>query len=102
MDDVDVALIYDHMIPSVFLQLESLGICGPGEARDFIAEGRIDVDGDTPVNPNGGMIGEGYIHGMNLITEAVRQIRGTAANQISDTEVALFSAGRSALALGSW
>jgi acetyl-CoA acetyltransferase len=98
--DIDVALIYDHMSPSVFLQLEALGICGPGNARDFIAEGGIDADGSTPVNPNGGMIGEGYIHGMNLITEAVRQVRGDAANQIADVELAVFSAGRSGVALG--
>jgi acetyl-CoA acetyltransferase len=99
--DVDVSLIYDQMSPSVFVQLESLGLCGPGEARDLIAEGGIEVDGRVPVNPNGGLIGEGYIHGMNLITEAVRQIRGVAANQVADCDVAVFSAGRSALVLGS-
>ncbi len=99
--DIDVALIYDQMSPSVFVQLESLGLCGPGEARDLIAGGGIDMGGKVPVNPNGGLIGEGYIHGMNLITEAVRQVRNVAANQVAGCEVALFSAGRSAIALGS-
>jgi acetyl-CoA acetyltransferase len=99
--DIDVSLIYDQMSPSVFVQLESLGFCGPGEARDLIAEGGIDMGGRVPVNPNGGLIGEGYIHGMNLITEAVRQVRGVAANQVANCEVALFSAGRSAIAVGS-
>jgi acetyl-CoA acetyltransferase len=101
-EDVDVALIYDQMSPMVFLQLESLGLCGPGEARDLIAGGGIDLDAKVPVNPNGGLIGEAYIHGMNLITEAVRQLRGTAANQIAGAEMALFSSGRSGLALGAW
>lgn len=100
--DVDVALIYDQMSPMVFLQLESLGFCGPGEAKDLIAEGGIDLDAKIPVNPNGGLIGEAYIHGMNLITEAVRQLRSTAANQIEGARTALFSSGRSALVLGGW
>ena len=52
--------------------------------------------------PNGGLIGEGYIHGMNLITEAVRQVRGTAANQVVGAETAVFCSGRSAVVLGAW
>jgi acetyl-CoA acetyltransferase len=98
--DIDVALLYENFSPIVFLQLEAYGFCGPGEARDFIAEGRIGLDGDIPVNTNGGLLGEAYIHGMNLITEGVRQIRGTAANQIAGVEHVLVSAGRSGLVLG--
>jgi len=45
-------------------------------------------------NTNGGLIGEGYIHGLNMVTEAVRQIRGTAANQLHSVDVALVSASR--------
>jgi acetyl-CoA acetyltransferase len=100
--DYDVALLYDNMTPMVFLQMEGLGICGPGEARDFIASGGMRLDGATPINTNGGLIGEGYIHGMNLITEAVRQVRGTAANQVVGAETAVFCSGRSAVVLGAW
>ena len=99
-DDIDVAMIYENFSPIVFLQLEALGFCGPGEARDFIADGHIGRGGSLPVNPNGGLLGEGYIHGMNNILEAVRQLRGTAANQIPDAEHVLVSAGRSGLILG--
>ena len=48
--DIDVAMIYENFSPVVFLQLEALGFCGPGEARDFIADGHIDLDGSLPVN----------------------------------------------------
>jgi acetyl-CoA acetyltransferase len=98
--EIDVAMLYENFSPIVFQQLEAFGFCGPGEARDFIADGGIGIDGATPVNTNGGLLGEAYIHGMNLITEAVRQIRGVASNQVAGAETALVSAGRSGLVLG--
>jgi acetyl-CoA acetyltransferase len=98
--DIDVAMIYENFSPIVLLQLESFGFCGRGEAAGFIADGHIGRGGSLPVNTNGGLLGEGYIHGVNNIIEAVRQLRGTAPNQISDTEHVLVSAGRSGLILG--
>jgi hypothetical protein len=53
------------------------------------------------VNTNGGLLGEAYIHGMNNISEGVRQVRGTAANQVPGAAHVLCSAGRSAVLLGS-
>jgi acetyl-CoA acetyltransferase len=97
--DIDVAMLYENFSPVALMQLEAFGFCGKGEAKDFIADGQIDVGGATPVNTNGGLLGEGYIHGVNNILEAVRQIRGTAANQVSGAEHALASAGRSAVVL---
>ncbi len=98
-DDIDVAMIYDAFSPILFLQLEGLGFCGPGEAKDFVAEGNLGPDGSLPCNTNGGLIGEGYIHGLNLTLEAVRQVRGTAANQIEDAATVLVSASRTGVIL---
>jgi acetyl-CoA acetyltransferase len=100
-DDIDVAMIYENFTPTVFLQLEAFGFCGPGEATDFIAGGNIEVGGKIPVNTNGGLLGEAYIHGMNNILEGVRQVRGTAPNQVDGAEHVLVSAGRSGLVLSS-
>jgi len=97
--DIDVALLYENFSPVVFMQLESFGFCGRGEARDFIADGQIELGGTIPVNTNGGLLGEGYIHGMNNILEGVRQIRSEAANQVEDVENVLVSSGRSGLIL---
>jgi acetyl-CoA acetyltransferase len=99
-DDIDVAMIYENFSPVVFYQLEAYGFCGPGEATDFIAEGNIEIGGALPVNTNGGLLGEGYIHGVNNILEGVRQLRGTAANQVAQAQHVLCSAGRSAVVLG--
>jgi acetyl-CoA acetyltransferase len=98
-DDIDVAMIYENFTPIVFIQLEAFGFCGPGEATDFIAAGNIEVGGKLPVNPNGGLLGEAYIHGMNNILEGVRQVRGSAVNQVEGAERVLVSAGRSGLVL---
>jgi acetyl-CoA acetyltransferase len=76
------------------MQLEGLGFCGFGEAKDFIAEGNLSIDGRLPVNTNGGLIGEGYIHGLNLVLEATRQLRGTAVNQVAGARTALTTASR--------
>ncbi len=93
-DDIDLSMIYDAFSPILLMQLEGLGFCGVGEAKDFVADGHLAPSGALPCNTNGGLIGEGYIHGLNLVTEAVRQIRGTAANQLNDVDVALVSASR--------
>jgi acetyl-CoA acetyltransferase len=95
--DMDVAMIYENFSPIVFLQLEAFGFCGPGEARDLIASGAIGPGGAIPVNTNGGLLGEGYIHGMNNIIEGVRQLRGTAPNQVAGAERVLVTSGRSGL-----
>ena len=74
--DVRTAVLYDHFTPYVLIQLEELGFCARGEARDFISGGAIEMGGRLPLNPHGGQLGEAYIHGMNGIAEAVRQVRG--------------------------
>jgi acetyl-CoA acetyltransferase len=91
--DIDAAVIYDHFTPYVLMQLEELGFCGRGEAPGFIADGAIEIGGRLPLNTHGGQLGEAYIHGMNGIAEAVRQIRGTSVNQVDHAEHVLVTAG---------
>ena len=98
--DIDAAMIYENFSPVVFYQLEAYGFCGLGEAKDFIADGHIELGGTLPVNTHGGLLGEAYIHGVNNILEGVRQIRGTSANQVPDAKHVLCSAGPSAVLLG--
>ncbi|HET7533413.1 MAG TPA: lipid-transfer protein [Nocardioidaceae bacterium] len=91
--DMDTAVLYDHFTPFVLMQLEELGFCGRGEARDFIADGAIELGGRLPLNTHGGQLGEAYIHGMNGIAEGVRQVRGTSVNQVEDAQHVLVTAG---------
>ncbi|MEW2420006.1 lipid-transfer protein [Streptomyces nigra] len=84
---IDVGILYDHFTPFVLMQLEEFGFCGRGEAADFVAEERL------PLNTHGGQLGEAYLHGMNGIAEGVRQVRGTAVNQVPGASRVLVTAG---------
>lgn len=91
--DIQAAILYDHFGPTVLTSLEGYGFCAAGEAKDFIKDGNIEVGGTLPVNTHGGQLGEAYIHGMNGIAEAVRQLRGDAANQVQQVCNMLVTAG---------
>ena len=93
-DDMDAAILYDHFTPYTLLQLEELGFCGRGEAPDFVRDpGALEVGGRLPLNTHGGQLGEAYIHGMNGIAEAVRQVRGTSVNQVPGARRVVVTAG---------
>lgn len=91
--DIDAAILYDHFTPLVLPQLEELGFCEPGTAKDFIAAGNLELGGRLPSNTHGGQIGEAYLHGVNGIAEAVRLIRGTSVNQPDNVGNVLVTAG---------
>jgi acetyl-CoA acetyltransferase len=76
--DIDAMYVYDSFTILTLLALENFGICGHGEGLDFIQNGRIEFDGDFPVNTNGGHTAESYIGGILHYVEAVRQMRGEA------------------------
>ena len=92
-DDIQSAILYDHFTPYVLEQIEEFGFCGRGEAKDFVRSRQHARGGRLPINPNGGQLGEAYIHGMNGIAEAVRQLRGTAVNQLGGLNNILVTAG---------
>jgi len=99
--DIDVAQLDDAYAPLVPLQLEELGFCGRGEGAAFCEGGdRIRLGGKIPLNTSGGSLGEGYIHGMNHVVEAVRQIRGTSTGQVKGAELALVATGAGGPAAG--
>jgi acetyl-CoA acetyltransferase len=87
--DVDVALVVEPFTVAVPLALEQYGFCERGAGGPFIESGATRwPDGDLPVNTHGGSNGEAFVHGVNHLPEAVRQLRGTAVNQVEGAEVA--------------
>jgi acetyl-CoA acetyltransferase len=80
--DMDCAQIYDAFTPLVVMGLEDYGFCKRGEGGPFTEGGRIEHGGELPVLTSGGGLSEAYVHGFNLIIEAVRQIRGTSTAQV--------------------
>ncbi len=80
--DIDSGHIYDGFSWLVLSWIEALGLCGEGESGDFVAGGtRIALDGDLPMNTNGGQLSEGRMHGMGHLHEAVLQLRGIAGER---------------------
>ena len=91
--DIDVAQIYDAFTPLIPLSLEGYGFCDRGEGAAYTENGNLEIGGALPVNTSGGGLSEAYVHGFNLITEGVKQMRGTAHNQVSDAATCLITAG---------
>jgi acetyl-CoA acetyltransferase len=87
--DIDCAQIYDAFTPLVIMGLEDYGFCGRGEGGPFTEGGRLELGGELPTLTSGGGLSEAYVHGFNLIVEAVRQIRGTSYNQVPDCKSVL-------------
>jgi acetyl-CoA acetyltransferase len=92
--DMDVALMYDCFTYTVMTTFEDYGFCPKGDVGQFFAEGRATYGGDVVVNPHGGLLSEGYLHGLNHHYEAALQLRGQAGErQVDDARLALVTAG---------
>jgi acetyl-CoA acetyltransferase len=103
-EDMDAAILYDAFSSIVLMQLEAFGFCKPGEAKDFVQDGALEVGGRLPTNTHGGQLSEAYIHGVNGVVEGVRLVRGTSTNQPEKHDHVLVTAGvgvpTSAMVLG--
>jgi acetyl-CoA acetyltransferase len=90
--DIGVAEFYDATSYMPLRSLESYGFAPDGHGWRYVLEQGTGPDSPLPVNTHGGHLSEAYLHGMNGILEAVRQLRGTACNQVAGAEVALVGA----------
>ena len=75
---------YDAFTYTSLLQFEDYGFCKKGEGKDYVTSGITDLGGRRPNNTSGGHLCEGYTHGMNMVIENVRQIRGTVDDYCPD------------------
>jgi acetyl-CoA acetyltransferase len=87
--DVESLHCYDGFAPQVLWTLERFGYCAPGEAADWVQNGRIELGGEFPVNTSGGHLSEGHANGWGHTVEIVQQLRGQAGpRQIAGIRVA--------------
>jgi acetyl-CoA acetyltransferase len=97
-DDVDVLACYDPFTILSVIQIEDLGFCAKGDGGPFVGDGALDFDtGALPYNTHGGLLSHSYVLGIAHVVELVRQLRGDAATQVADAEVAVYggyTAGR--------
>ena len=81
VSDVDLIETHDCMTPSEYLAIDHFGITAPGASWQAIEDGRLERDGDIPVNPGGGLIGGGHpvgATGVRMLVDAAKQLGGTA------------------------
>lgn len=83
LDDIDVIETHDCFSISEYVAYDHLGISEPGEAWKAVENGTTDWVGDLPVNPSGGLIGNGHpvgSTGVRMVLDAARQVTETAGD----------------------
>ena len=97
--DVDVLALYDPFTIVALMQIEDMGFCKKGEGGPFVAGRRLHFDGGAlPYNTHGGLLSHAYVLGIAHVVELVRQLRGEAANQVPDAELAVYGGYTGAMA----
>jgi acetyl-CoA acetyltransferase len=93
--DVDVAQVYENFTGPAVASMIDHGLCPPGQAAaEVLTVDNLTVEsGRLPINTAGGNIAEGFVHGIGLVAEAVRQIRGGSPNPVADAHVSLLIGG---------
>ena len=92
-----MAQFYENFTGQVVMAIEDFGFCARGEGGPFVESGAIDwPNGSLPINTSGGNLAEGYIHGLSLVIEAARQLRGTSTSQVDGAAHCLVVSGPSA------
>ena len=92
--DTDVLQLYENFTGPVLIELCEMGFCEPGDVEAFVSnDALVGPKAKLPFNTAGGNIGEAYIHGFELVVEAVRQVRGQSTCQVDDVQLSLVVAG---------
>jgi acetyl-CoA acetyltransferase len=93
-EDVDVVQLYENFTGMVLMALEDYGFCPRGEGGRFVEDGKLAwPHGNLPLNTAGGNLSEAYVHGLNLVVEGVRQMRGESTCQVEGAELCLVAGG---------
>jgi acetyl-CoA acetyltransferase len=92
--DVDVLQAYENFTGGVVMSLVEHGFCDADAVMDFCTyENFAWPNGKLPLNTSGGNLAECYMHGLELVLEAVRQVRGTSTCQVKDAEISMVVSG---------
>src|SRR6202050_1840718 len=92
--DVDVVQSYENFTGGVVMSLVEHGFFAADEVNEFCTfENFAAPDGKLPLNTSGGNLAECYMHGLELVIEAVRQVRGTSTSQVKGANISMVVSG---------
>ncbi|MFW6868049.1 thiolase C-terminal domain-containing protein [Nocardioides sp. CPCC 206347] len=92
--DIDVLQVYDNFTAGVVMAIIEHGFCTPETAAEVLTFENLTAPGGAlPLNTSGGNFAEAYVQSMQMHVEAVRQLRGTAVNQVPDAKTCLCAGG---------
>ena len=85
---------YENFTGGVLMSIVEHGFCEPDEVNDFFTQENFSApDGKLPLNTSGGNLAECYMHGLELVHEAVRQVRGESTCQVPDANISMVTSG---------
>lgn len=100
--DMDCAQLYENFSAQGVASLIDHGFCTYDNVREFVRyENLIAPNGGLPINTAGGNLAEGFIHGIGMAVEAVRQLRGQSSNPVPDAKTCLLAGGPGAPTVSS-
>ena len=80
-EDIDIAQLQDTEVGAEIMHMAENGFCADGDQTEWIAKGRTRIDGDLPVNTDGGCLACGEpigASGLRQVYENYMQLTGQA------------------------
>lgn len=100
--DIDVVQLYENFDAQGVMSLIDHGLCDYANVAEVVRFDNLIADsGSLPVNTAGGNMAQGFIHGIGLAVEAVRQLRGESANPVAGARTCLLAGGPGAPTVSS-
>lgn len=100
--DIDCAQLYENFSAQGVASLIDHGFCSYENVREFVRfENLIAPGGKLPINTAGGNLAEGFIHGIGMAVETVRQLRGESSNPVPGAKTCLLAGGPGAPTVSS-
>jgi acetyl-CoA acetyltransferase len=100
--DIDVVQLYENFSAQGVASLIDHGFCTYENAHEVLRfENLIADGGKLPVNTGGGNLAQGFIHGVGIAIEAIRQLRGESSNPVAGARTCLVTGGPAAPTVSS-
>lgn len=92
-NDIDVVEVHDAFTSDELIAYEDLGFAPIGKGAELIRSGKVNLEGELPVNPSGGLKAKGHPispTGLAQIAEITNQLRGKCGErQVKNAKIGL-------------